>query len=341
MSPTHFTLNNGLKMPVIGLGTVSHSPLFSLARARVPPGEVAKAVESALKSGYRHIDCAWAYGNEAEVGQGIKASGVPREEIWITSKLFELHHHPEHVELALKDTLKNLGIEYLDLYLMHWNINFQVDAPKGVVPTFDHAVKADNGKIKLDVELAENVTPTWREMEKLQEKGLVKSIGISNFNIYRTKKLLKDAKIKPVANQVELSIQCPQPELVDWLIKHDILPQGYSPLGGTGKTNLRENEVVQKIADKHGVQTANILLSWLVQRGVCPVPKSVTPERIANNLKVIDLSKDEFEELEKLAESHPPNRVCDQSDSFEPVYDIYQEKDAKFSDKVQYTKEDI
>ncbi|WWD22324.1 hypothetical protein CI109_106815 [Kwoniella shandongensis] len=330
MAPTHFTLNNGQKIPSIGLGTWQSAP-----------GEVSKAVESALKSGYRHIDCAWAYGNEAEVGEGIKNSGVPREEIWITSKLFELHHHPEHVELALKDTLKNLGVDYLDLYLLHWNINLQVDAPKGVLPTWDHVVKAENGKKKLDVELSDDVTPTWREMEKLQEAGLVKSIGISNFNIHRTKKLLKVAKIKPVANQVELSIQCPQPELVDWLIKHDIVPQGYSPLGGTGKTNLRDNEIVKKIADKHSVQTANILLSWLVQRGVNPVPKSVTPERIANNLKLVDLSKDEFEELEKLAESHPANRVCDQSDSFEPFYDIYQEKDPKFSDKVQYTKEDI
>ncbi|WVQ80445.1 hypothetical protein IAT38_002550 [Cryptococcus sp. DSM 104549] len=328
MAPaTHFTLNNGLKIPSVGLGTWQSKP-----------GEVAKAVESALKSGYRHIDCAWAYGNEKEVGEGLKASGVPREEIWITSKLFELHHHPEHVELALKDTLKNLGIEYLDLYLMHWNINFQVDAPKGTVPTFDHAVKADNGKIKLDVELAENVTPTWREMEKLVEKGLVKSIGVSNFNIQRVEKLLKDAKIKPVANQVELSIQCPQPELVSYLIQKDILPQGYSPLGGTSGSNLRENAAVQKLADKHGVQTANILLSWLVKRGVNPVPKSVTPERIANNLKLVDLSQEEFEELEKLAESHPPNRVCDQSDSFEPVYDIYQENDPEFNDKAQFAK---
>lgn len=329
MAPaTHFTLNNGLKIPSIGLGTWQSAP-----------GEVSKAVESALKSGYRHIDAAWAYGNESEVGQGIKASGVPREEIWVTSKLFELHHHPEHVELAIKDTLKNLGLEYLDLYLLHWNINLQVDAPEGVLPGWDHVVKAENGKKKLDVELSDNVLPTWRAMEALVEKGLVKSIGISNFNINRTKKLLKDAKIKPVANQVELSLQVPQPELVYWLKKNDILPQAYSPLGGTGKTNLRENEVVKKIADKHGVQTANVLLSWLVERGTNPVPKSVTPERIANNLKLVDLSKDEFEELEKLAESHPPNRVCDQSTSFEPEYDIYQEAHPEFSDKAQFAAE--
>ncbi|WVN87364.1 uncharacterized protein L203_102542 [Cryptococcus depauperatus CBS 7841] len=325
--PTHFTLSNGLKIPSIGLGTWQSKP-----------GEVAKAVESALKSGYRHIDCAWAYGNEKEVGEGIKASGIPREEIWITSKLFELHHHPEHVELALKDTLKNLGVEYLDMYLMHWNINLQVNAPEGKVPQWSHAVKADNGKYKLDLELAENVIPTWREMEKLVEKGLVKCIGVSNFNINRIEKLLKEAKIKPVANQIELSIQCPQPELIAYLKSKDILPQGYSPLGGTGNTNLRDNQDIQQLADKYQVQTANILLTWLVKRGVNPVPKSVTPERIANNIKLVDLSKEDFDKLEKLAKSHPPARVCDQSNDFEPVYDIFQEKNPEMNDKAQFAK---
>ncbi|WRT63594.1 uncharacterized protein IL334_000517 [Kwoniella shivajii] len=328
MTQTHFTLNNGKSIPSIGLGTWQSAP-----------GEVAKAVEFALKNGCRHLDCAWAYGNEAEVGQGIKASGVAREEIFVTSKLFELHHHPEHVPLAIRDTLKNLGLEYLDLYLLHWNINLEVDAPEGVLPRNEHRVKGSSGKFKLDVPLSDDVTPTWKEMEKLVDQGLVKSIGISNFNIYRTRKLLKEARIKPVANQVELSIQNPQPELVAWLKKNDILPQGYSPLGGTGKTNLRDNEVVQKIADQHGVQTANILLSWLVTRGINPVPKSVTPERIANNLKLVELTKEQFQELEDLSVSHPKQRVCDQSDSFEPDYDIYQENDPEFNDKVQFNKD--
>lgn len=159
-------------------------------------------------------------------------------------------------------------------------------------------------------------------------------------------------------DQVELSIQCPQHELVAYLKSKDILPQGYSPLGGTGKSNLRENDVVQKIADKYNVQTANILLSWLVMRGINPVPKSVTPERIANNLKrkssvvslkklfadnnkkciVVDLSQEDFKKLEDLAESHPPKRVCDQSNDFEPKYDIFQEDDPEFSDKAQFAK---
>lgn len=172
-------------------------------------------------------------------------------------------------------------------------------------------------------------------MEKLVDEGLVKSIGISNFNINRTKKLLKDARIKPVADQVELSIQCPQFELVDWLQKQDILPQGYSPLGGTDGEALRNNPVIKKIADKHGVQGSNILISWLIKRGINPLPKSVTPSRIENNLKTVALSDEEFEQIQKLAKDHPAKRVCDQSDLYEPYYDIYQEKDPKFNDKVQ------
>ncbi|ODN75902.1 hypothetical protein L202_05888 [Cryptococcus amylolentus CBS 6039] len=328
MAPaTTFTLNDGRKIPSIGLGTWQSEP-----------GQVAKAVESALKSGYRHIDAAWAYGNEKEVGQGIKASGVPREEIWVTSKLFELHHHPEHVELAVRDTLKNLGLEYLDLYLMHWNIGLQVDAPEGTLPQQEHVPKGKDNKPKLDVAISDDPSSTWKALENLVEKGLVKSIGVSNFNINRLEKLLKTAKIQPVADQVELSIQSPQPELVAYLKSKNILPQGYSPLGGTGKTNLRENKAVEKLANKYGVQTSNILLSWLVERGVNPVPKSVTPERIANNIKLVDLSKEDFEALEQLAESTPNSRVCDQSDSFDPTYDIFQENDPEFSDKAQFAK---
>ncbi|ORY31923.1 putative aldehyde reductase i [Naematelia encephala] len=328
MATQSFKLNNGLTIPSIGLGTWQS-----------PKGEVAKAVEAAIKVGYRHIDCAWGYQNEDEVGEGIKASGVPREELWLTSKLFEFHHKPEHVELALRDTLKKLDTPYLDLYLMHWNIAFTMDAPEGELPVHKHLVKTDDGKIKLDKELTDNFIVTWQAMEKLVEKGLVKSIGISNFNIHKTKQLLAAAKIKPVANQVELSIQCPQPELVAWLKKNDILPQAYSPLGGTDGQHLREHKDIVAIAQKHKVHGATVLLSWLLKRGICPLPKSVTPSRIEANFKTIDLSSEEFETLEKLAEGHPPKRVCDQSDSLEPYYDIYQENDPEYSDKVQFAKE--
>jgi len=327
MAQSSFTLNNGKKIPSIGLGTWQSAP-----------GEVATAVEAAIRAGYRHIDCAWGYQNEDEVGQGIKNSGIDRSELFITSKLFEIHHHPEHVELAIKDTLKKLGTDYLDLYLMHWNINFQVDVEEGKLPTWDHVVKNSEGKVKLDVPLCDDVTPTWRALEALVEKGLTKSICISNFNINRTKKLLKEAKIKPVANQVELSVQNPQPELIAWLKKNDIVPCAYSPLGSTNGTALREDPVVVKIAEKHDAQGATILLSWLLKQGVVVLPKSVTPKRIEANFKTVELTAEEEKEVAAWAEKLPKVRVCDQSESFDPYYDIYQEN-TEFSDKNLWAQE--
>lgn len=213
-----------------------------------------------------------------------------------------------------------------------------MDAPEGVLPTREHTKKSPEGKVLLDVELSDDIMPTWREMEKLVDQGLVKSIGVSNLNINRVKKLLKDARIKPVTNQVELSIQCPQFELVDWLHKQNIQPQGYSPLGGTDGAALRENADIKKIADKHNVGATTIMLSWLVKRGINPLPKSCTPSRIDENLKLIDLTEDEFESVNKIARSTPHKRVCDQSNDFEPVYDIYQENHPEYNDKVQATK---
>jgi glycerol 2-dehydrogenase (NADP+) len=140
-------------------------------------------------------------------------------------------------------------------------------------------------------------------------------------------------------DQVEISIQCPQPELVEYCKKNDILVCAYSPLGGTAGTYLREHKVVTSIAEKYDVHGATILLSWLIKRGICPLPKSVTASRIAANLKTVDLTEQEFEEIEKLAESHPPKRVCDQAGSYEPYYDIFQESDPELSDKAQWAKE--
>jgi len=148
-------------------------------------------------------------------------------------------------------------------------------------------------------------------LEKLVDEGLVKSIGISNFNIRRTRELLKNCRIKPVANQIELSFACPQPELLAWLKRHDILPQAYSPLGSTG-ANATNVDVVERIAKKHNVEPANILINWQVARGANPLPKSVTESRIKNNLKLIDLSEEELKEIEEAAKAHPPHKVCDQ-----------------------------
>ncbi|PWN30694.1 putative aldehyde reductase i [Jaminaea rosea] len=317
--PTHFTLNNGKKIPSVGLGTWQS-----------PPGQVRDAVEAAIRAGYRHIDCAWGYQNEHEVGEGIKASGVPREEIFVTSKLFEFHHNPEHVRKAINHSLSRFGLEYLDLYLMHWPVALEPEVKGDDLPLAPK--KKANGKPQVNKDLSDNVLPTWREMEKLVDEGLVKSIGISNFNIRRTRALLKECRIKPVTDQVELSFTCPQPDLIAWLKKNDIVPQAYSPLGSTGASHASLKEI-DTLAKKHGVEGANILISWQVARGCNPLPKSVTASRIANNAKLVNLTKEEVDELEKAALSQQKKRVCDQSDDFD--YDIFEENHPENNDAAQ------
>lgn len=207
---------------------------------------------------------------------------MPRDQIWVTSKLFEFHHNPEHVRQALKNSLSRLGIDYLDLYLIHWPVALEPQVEGDELPLAPK--KLPNGKPAVNKSLSDNVLPTWRELEKLVDEGLVKSIGISNFNIRRTRELLKEARIKPVTNQVELSFTCPQPELIAWLKKNHIVPQAYSPLGSTGASHASLKEV-DELAKKHSVQGANILISWQVARGANPLPKSVNASRIANNIK--------------------------------------------------------
>ncbi|WWD03051.1 hypothetical protein V865_001095 [Kwoniella europaea PYCC6329] len=323
--PVHTTykLSNGLDIPSIALGTWMSAP-----------GEVEKAVKHAIECGYKHIDCAWGYGNEAEVGEGIKASGVPRDQIWITSKLFELHHKPEHVELAVRDSLKKLGTDYLDMYLLHYPVAWKTVCPDGVLPQKEHTPMVD-GRLVIDIPLSEDFLSTWAAMEKLVEKGLVRSIGVSNFNIYKLKKLIAAAKIKPVANQIELSIQNPQFEFVDWLKRNQILPQAFSPLGGLAGQHLRQHPVVLEIGKKYGVHGAVVLVSWLLQRGIQPLPKSVFENEIEANIKPVDLTKEEVERLSELARSFPSKRVVNPSSEYEPFYDVYQEDHPEFSDKAQ------
>jgi len=275
-----FTLNDGKKIPAVGLGTWLSKP-----------GEVANAVEWALKAGYRHIDGAAIYNNEEEVGQGIKASGIPREEIFLTSKLWNNKRAPEDVEKALDESLAKFGTNYLDLYLIHWPIVFKSGD--------DQFPRDAEGKIiKGDIPISD----TWVAMEKLLSTGKVKSIGISNFNQRRIEELLKTAKVVPAVNQLEAHPFLAQQELKKYHDEKGIHITAYSPLGNNiyGKPRILDDESVKTVAQELGVEVAQVLIAWAVKRGTSVVPKSVTKERIEKNFQQIELSDEAFEKLNKL-----------------------------------------
>ncbi|CAA7261142.1 unnamed protein product [Cyclocybe aegerita] len=255
-------LNNGTEIPAIGLGTWQSKP-----------GEVAEAVAYAIKEvGYRHIDCAWAYGNEKEVGEGIRASGIPRSDIFITSKLWGTWH--SRVEECLDQTLANLGTDYLDLYLVHWPVPLN---PKGNHPLFP---LLPNGK--RDVDHSWDLKDTWKQMEAVLKNGKVKTIGVSNFSEAKLEEILPTAEIIPAVDQLELHVYNPQHKLITYLKSKGIVPQAYSPLGSTNSPLIADEEVV-KVAVKHGLQPADVLVGYLIKKGIVALPKSVTPARISSN----------------------------------------------------------
>merc|ERR1711935_37121 len=280
------SLNNGQKIPILGLGTWKSKP-----------GQVEKAVEHALKSGYRHLDCAACYGNETEVGAGILASGVDREEIFVTSKLWNNKHHPEDVETACRKTLSDLGLSYLDLYLIHWPVAFE----RGDDPF----PKNEDGIPRFDTTI--HPTDTYFAMEKLVDLGLVKSIGLSNFNSQQIQDILSKCKTKPVTNQVESHPYLNQARLINFCTEREITITAYSPLGSPDRpwakpddAKLLDDPKLKAIADKHQKTPAQIIIRWQIQRGVIVIPKSVTPSRIDENAAVFDFSLSE-EEMGTLA----------------------------------------
>jgi len=268
---TSVKLNTGALMPTVGLGTWKSQP-----------GQVEHAVEHALKTGYRHIDTAAAYGNETEVGLGIKESGVPREEIFLTTKL--ANSDQKNVEAALFDSLKKLDTPYLDLWLMHW-------------PAPMKGGKADKSHDWLD---------TWKSMEEVYKKypEKLKAIGVSNFSVEYLDRLLPEATVVPAVNQIELHPSCPNHDVVEYCTKKGIVLTAYSPLG-SDDSPLMKNPVVQKLADKYNVGPANILISFQANKpNTTVLPKSVTNSRIESNFKIVDLSDEEIAELQKIDDTH-------------------------------------
>lgn len=255
------TMNDGQVIPQLGFGVF-----------QVPPPRTAQVVSTALEAGYRLIDTAQGYGNEAGVGEAVRRSGIPREELFITTKLTNSEHGRDRAREAFEESLRQLGMEYVDLFLIHWP-----------VPARDLYVE------------------TWRALEKIQAEGGARSIGVSNFTEAHLGRLARETEVVPAVNQVELHPYFPQQELRAYHAAHGILTEAWAPIGqGQG---LLSEDVVTRVAAATKKSPAQVVLRWQIQLGNIAIPKSVTPERIRQNLDIFDFSlgEEEMHQLSSLA----------------------------------------
>lgn len=261
MFTTEKTLNNGVKIPMVGLG------VFRMEAE----GEAGEAVKAALQAGYRHIDTAAIYGNEAEVGRGLRESGVAREEIFVTTKLWNDDMRSGKVREALDSSLSLLGLEYVDLYLVHWPV-------------------------------AGKFVDSYLIMEELYKSGKIRAIGVSNFNPHHLDELMQRASVVPAVNQVELHPQLSQAALRQKCAEMGIAVEAYAPFGGAGAPIL-QLPAVMEIANRLGRTPAQVVLRWDIQNGVIVIPKSSKPERIAQNSALdFELSAADMQALDALKE---------------------------------------
>ena len=275
------TLSSGARIPAIGLGTFGSDS--------VSGGTVAAAIKDAILLGYRHIDCASVYGNERDIGRALQEAmvdGVKREELWITSKLWNDMHGQGDVLRSLAKSLKDLKLEYLDLYLIHWPF------PNYHAP----GVGVDSRDPHAGPYIHEDYMKTWRQMEDLVGRGLVRHIGTSNMSVAKLRLLLRDCRIKPSCNEMELHPHFQQPELFDYVRGNGIVPIGYSPLGSPGRPHRdrtaddtvdMEDPVIMGIARRMNVHPASVCLKWAVQRGQIPIPFSVKRKNYLSNLRAV------------------------------------------------------
>lgn len=291
------SLATGAHMPAIGLGTFGSD--------HAPHEVVAEAVRYAASVGYRHFDCASVYGNESHIGRALRKtlrSGLERRDLWITSKLWNDKHGEQDVIASCERSLADLELDYLDLYLVHWPF------PNHHPPHCDVTTRNPNAVSYIH----ENYMRTWRQMEQLVDRGLVRHIGTSNMTVPKMKLLLRDARIRPVANEMELHPHFQQPEFFSYLRDNKVEPIGYSPIGSPGRperdrtpedSSPIEDSVIQQIAARLGVHPVVVCIRWAVQRGQTPIPFSTNPKNILTNLQAVigePLSPDDMQAIAKI-----------------------------------------
>jgi len=264
MTMNWVTLNNGVKMPQLGFGVW-----------QVEDQKATVAVKKALEVGYRLIDTAMIYGNEAGVGRAVKESGIPREDLFITTKVWNADHGYEKTLKAYDESLSRLGLDYVDLYLIHWP-----------TPKYDQYID------------------TYKALEKLYHDGRVRAIGVCNFEKEHLERLLKECDVVPVLNQIECHPYLQQNELKAFCAEHNIFVEAWSPLEQGGE--VLKDEVIVKIAESHGKTPAQVVLRWHLQNNTIAIPKSVTPSRIEENFHVFDfeLTSEEMAAIGKLNRNH-------------------------------------
>ncbi|XP_005186080.1 aldo-keto reductase family 1 member A1 [Musca domestica] len=302
----YLTFNNGMKMPALGYGTW-----------QAPDDEVETALHFALEAGYRHIDTAPVYMNEKAIGRVLKewldSGRVKREELFITTKLPPPANVPDYVEPTLRNSLADLQLDYIDLYLIH--------TPFGVMMENNDFKRDENGLIVVDP--TTDHIAVWKKMERLLDLGLAKSIGISNFNQKQIQRVLDNCTVRPANLQIEHHVYLQQPELIDFCKTEGITVTAYSPLGSKGIANLNkmagvERELpdlmdipeVKEIAEAHGKTPAQVLLRWILDSGVAAIPKSTNAKRLKENLDIFDFNLTD-EEMEKMKSLDANVRICD------------------------------